>query len=186
MAKVRVTETDDQIDLLMHQTRETAKMVNEAKNMIALFKQEVADFGQKVMEGHESKVVALNELILSRMAKFDQSAKDAVSQINLAPQSIQRVTEQGIAQVERAVRQKAAMSKTGIWIASIAALLMVAFVAFFEVERRVDLSTLQDAKQQTQQANALIQGIQQWAKDNPNDSRSFWKWAEQHGLTNKK
>jgi len=45
-----------------------------------------------------------------------------------------------------------------------AAMFLVEFVAFIEVERRIDRKTVQEAKLQTQQANVLIHRIQQWAR----------------------
>lgn len=193
MAKVKVSDSDDNIDLILHQTAKMEKIARDVAEKMALFKQEMDDFKDKSKQSYISMVNQSNDRYRAYLVKTDELLMKRLGQLNKVQEATKSASTDAILQLEGAIhrvdhgiRQKVTWAKAGIWIASMAALFLVGFVAFIEMERRIDLKTVQEAKQQTQQANALIHGIQQWAKGNPNDSRSFWNWANKHGLTGKK
>jgi len=193
MAKVKVSDSDENIDLVLHQTAKMEKIAREVAEKIALFKQEADDFREKSKQNYTSMVNLSNERYKAYLAKSDELFVKRLGQLNKVNETTESTgrtavmrLQETIRGVDRGIRQKVIWSKAGIWIASMAALFLVGFVAFIEMERRIDLKTVQKAKVQTQQANALIQEIQQWAKDNPNDSRSFSKWLNKQGQRGKK
>lgn len=59
---------------------------------------------------------------------------------------------------------------------------MFGILSFFEISRRVDEQTLQEAKIRPQQPNYLIHNVQEWTKENPNVSRSLFKWADRQEI----
>lgn len=57
MAKVKTTEIDEQLSVILNQTKQSEETVKEANKTIDLFKRQMAHFSDKIVNIHESKTI---------------------------------------------------------------------------------------------------------------------------------
>ena len=182
MAKVKTSEIDDTLAVALQQTEEAAKLARETNDTIAQFKQEMGDFANNLLGQYKSEAERLDASLGARVAVYDKAVERAKQEIREGQRAVEGIAETATRRLERAVKAKLSMSKAWLWMASLSVLAMVGILAFFEVSRRIDEQILQEAKIRTQQANYLIHNVQEWAKENPNDSKSLFKWADKQGI----
>lgn len=182
MAKVKTSEIDDTLAVALQQTEEAAKLARETNETIAQFKQEMGDFAKNLLGQYKSEAERLDASLGARIAVYDKAVERAKQEIREGQRAVEGIAATATGRLERAVKEKLTMSKAWLWVASLSVLAMVGILAFFEVSRRIDERTIQQANVRTQQANYLINNIKQWAKENPNDSRSLFRWADKQGI----
>lgn len=178
MAKVKTTEIDDQLSVILNQTKESGEFVKEANRTIELFKRQMAHFSAETVNMHESKAKELNGLIEANLRLFGGEIKRTAETLSNATATIGHTKEQAIAEIKRVAETKMTYSKFTIWIASVAAIVMVGLIGWVEIERRIDVGTINEAKQTAVNATNLNAKWIEWLNKNPKNKAAFIEWAD--------
>ena len=125
MAKVKTTEIDDQLSVILNQTKESGEFVKEANRTIELFKRQIAHFSAETVNMHESKAKELNGLIEANLRLFGGEIKRTAETLKEATATIVQTKNQAIEEIKKVAENKMTYSKFTVWIASIAAIVMV-------------------------------------------------------------
>lgn len=178
MAKVKTTEIDDQLSVILKQTKQSEETVKEANKTIDLFKRQMAHISTEIVKMHESKAKELNGLIEANMNTFRLEIKETTEKLSNATAVIGQTKDQAIEEIKKVAYNKMTYTKFTIWILSVAAIMMVIFICCIEMQRRIDIGTLNDAKQTAVNAANLNAKWLEWLNNNPKNKAAFIEWSD--------
>lgn len=178
MAKIKTTQNEDDLSVISEEIKRIAVIVENLGNQVSKMEQNKALYSDLLEKERVRSSESLKYVISQEIANLNGVSRDIVALEQKATESIQKTSSLALQEVKNRVFEKVKASKQMIWTLGIGGILVALATIAILVTRSFDKNTIVESLQEKAKYEYLMNDLKQWAKENPNDAKSFNQWLK--------